>query len=221
MRMRASVSRWLPVVVLVVASVVVFRFGKCYGMSDGLVGGLMSSLIGAAAILSGVLFDRQERQADDSKSKEESHQKLKLLITAEMVNVAAGLMGAQRFVDAAISVTASAPSVPSADFLRHLSRPMPFTENLGIELLTLSKRELDVLTTLRSNLMTADASLLRDVERSGTFGYINSMRIQADVRHNMGLLAEAFIEFAPERKLAVEGNEPELASTLLRRLSNE
>jgi hypothetical protein len=128
---------WLPVAVLVLAAVLLLALGRHHGLSDETVGGLVGSFIGAAAILSGVLFDRGQRRIDDLESTEERRQKLKALIASELVNVATGMIGAESFVDSALYETSKGPSVPAADFLRHLPRPMLFTDSLGTALLAL------------------------------------------------------------------------------------
>jgi hypothetical protein len=219
-RWRSKIG-WLPVAILAVAAALLFVVGRHHGLSDEVVGGLGGSLIGAAAILSGVLFDRQQRRADDLLSKAEDRRKLKAIIAAELVNVAAGLIGAKNFLDSAVHETSTGRSVPSADLFRHLPRPMPFTDNLGVELLLLSQREVDVLATLCSNLAISKMSIGREIERGETVGWLACKKIQGGVRHDMAILAEAFTELAPERKLTLGGNGPELASTLLARMSRQ
>jgi len=212
---------WLPVLVLVAAAALLFGFGRHHGLSDEVIGGLVGSLTGAAAILSGVLFDRQQRRADELEATEARRHKIKALIAAELVNVASGLIGAKDFMDSAAQATRSGSSAPTGDLLRHLPRPMPFTANLGVELLVLSQREIDVLATLRANLTISEASMRDEIDNRQEFGWLVCKRICNGIRHDIGVLAEAFSEFAPTRKLALGGKEPELASALLTRLSRE
>jgi hypothetical protein len=62
-------------------------------------------------------------------------------------------------------------------------------------------------------------SMRKEIETSNEIGWLVCKKIQGGIRGDMGRLAEAFNEFAPERKLALEAREPELASGLLTRLS--
>ncbi len=212
---------WLPVVILVIASVLLLALGRHRGLSDDAVGGLVGSLIGAAAILSGVLFDRRQRRADELEEREERHRKLKTIIAAELVNVASGLISAKRFVDAAVHQATFTDPGSKVDLSGQLPRPMPITNNLGVELLILTPREIDVLTTLRSNLTITEASMREETESKQAFGLLASKKIQGGIQHDMGILAEGFAEIAPDRKLALEGRAPELASACLARMSTE
>jgi hypothetical protein len=98
---------------------------------------------------------------------------------------------------------------------------MPFSDSLGVALLDLSQREIGVLTTLRANLAITRASICREVENRNTLSWSTCKKIQKGMQHDMRLLAKAFVEFAPYRKLKVRDEEPEFASTLLVRLSGE
>jgi hypothetical protein len=212
---------WLPVLILVVSAIALFILGRHHGSSDEVIGGLVGSLIGAAAILSGVLFDRQQRRADEVASRAERHKKLKALIAAELVNVTAGLIDAKRFVDSAIRASRLGHPPDRSDIVRHLPRPMPFTNNLGVELLVLSQREIDVLATLRNNLMATEVSMNEQSESKQAFTFLPAKSIQSGLHHDMRILAEAFGAFAPDRKLSFDEKEPELASALLVRLSQQ
>ena len=209
---------WLPVFLLVAAAILLFSFGRHHGLSDEVIGGLVGSLFGAAAILSGVLFDRQQKHADELELKDERRKKLKALVASELVNVACGLIEAKHFADSAVDAANRGHPGASVDLCRYLPRPMPFTNNLGVELLVLSQREIDVLVTLRTNLAMTEASMKKEAESNQVFTWLASKRIQGGISHDMGILAEAFYEFAPERKLALDGKEPELAAALLCRL---
>lgn len=213
--------RWLPVAALVAVGLGLFAFGRHHGLSDEVVGGLVGSLIGAAAILSGVLFDRRQRRLDESQASEERHKKLKALITAELVNLAAGMIDAKRFMDAAVRAAELGHPGPRGDLSSYMPRPMPFTNNLGVELLVLSQREIDVLVTLRVNLITTETSIKEEAESKQAFNLLAAKRIQSGLRHDMSILAEAFREYAPERKFALDDKEAEQASVVLSRLSKQ
>jgi len=209
-------TRWSPVLAVILAAIGLIVWIVLHqGLSDATLGGLLGALIGAAAILSGVLIDRWQRRADDSRATAERHQKLKALITAELVSVAAGLMDADRVVGAAVRAVEFGQAGMSADLADYVTRPMPFTSNLGVELLVLSQREIDVLATLRASLSQTETLMTKN--QSLTF--IVSKAIQDGIRHDMRILAEVFDEFAPERKFALGGGAPEPVSALLRRLA--
>lgn len=145
--------------------------------------------------------------------------KLKALITAELVSVTAALIDANRFVEAAVRAAELGQTVPSVDLSYYVTRPMPFTTNLGVELLVLSQSEIDALTTLRASLSMTEASMMKEAETKQALTSVASKAIQNGIRQDMRVLAGVFDEFAPERKFAPDGGAPELASVLLRRLS--
>jgi hypothetical protein len=145
---------WVPVSALIVVALALLLLGRDHGLPDEVIGGLVGSLIGAAAILSGVLFDRHQRRQDEKRADEERRNKLKALITAELVNLAAGLIEAKRFADfAADAAERGHPEASPRALSGHLPRQMTFTNSLGVALLALSQREIDVLATLRANLV--------------------------------------------------------------------
>jgi hypothetical protein len=56
-------------------------------------------------------------------------------------------------------------------------------------------------------------------EARRSFGLLKAMQLGNVIRQDMIILSEAFEHFAPERKLALMGKNPELATTILGRLS--
>jgi hypothetical protein len=74
--------------------------------------------------------------------------------------------------------------------------PLSWATSLLSESLALSERQLDILVTLGTNMSMTRLAL----------------------RDDMGILAQAFEEFAPTRKFEFSGRQPELASAMLRRL---
>ncbi len=210
---------WFPVAALVCLGLALLVFGRKLGLSDESVNGLVASLIGAAAILTGVLFDRLQRRRDELRACDERHKKLKTLITSELVNLSAGMIDAKRFVDAAVCAAELGHPGSRCDLIGHLPRPMPFTNDLGVELLALNKREIDILATLRVNLVTTEHNMREDAESKLAFNLLAANRIQSMVKHDIKILAEALGEFAPERKFELDGKEPEHATVILARLS--
>jgi len=121
---------------------------------------------------------------------------------------------------AAVETAQAGGGLPkNEDLTLYAPRLMPFTDNLGAELLILEQREIDVLTTLRSNLATT--RMIMDGVSSGrrSFGLLTATQIAGSIRHALQVLSEAFEHFAPDRKFSLMGNDPELATTILRRQS--
>jgi hypothetical protein len=180
---------------------------------------LVGALFGGAALLLGNWIHRWNERRKACKDLEERVSKLKAMIAAELVNVACGLIDAKESMDAAVR-TAKADSNfrDNADLTRHAPRLMPFTDNIGSDLLILEQRGIDVLATLRSNLATT--RMIMDEVSSGrrSFGLLTATQLAGSIRHDMKILSEAFEHFAPERKFALREKDPELATTILRRL---
>ncbi|EEA02329.1 hypothetical protein BH160DRAFT_2429 [Burkholderia sp. H160] len=183
---------------------------------------LVGALFGAAALLLGNYINRRNERRKAREDLEERARKLKALIAAELVSVSTGLIGAKRTMDAAVATATSGGTLSNhADLTQDSPRPMPFTDNLGPELLVLDQRDIDVLTTLRGNL--AVTKMVMDEVTSGRrqFGLLAAQQILTSVQHAMGQLAEAFERLAPARKFALPDKDPDLASTILRQLAGD
>jgi hypothetical protein len=209
------------VLVLLLAGVGVAapRIGPMLKLEPPSTGALTGALIGSAAAMLGALLTSLHASAGKKSSDAARRGAIKTLITAELVNVAAGYITLQRMLRAARRTT-SAGSTP-LDLSRDAPRSMPFTSALGTELLILSPQELDVLSTLDSN-TTLTQRQIRDLStREGFVGWVSITTLCQGVAHDMEILAQAFERFAPTRRLAIEGREPEAAVVLLRRLATE
>lgn len=181
---------------------------------------LVGALIGAAALLLGNYISRCNLLHKAREESKERVRKLKATISAELVNVAAGLIGTKDTIDAAVGQAQSGGSLPDhVDLTTDTPRPMPFTDNLASELLILAQSEVDVLATLRSNLHITRMIMDEVTLGKRSFSLLAAQQIMESIRHVIGILAEAFDRFAPERQLQLLGKDPELASTLLRRLA--
>jgi hypothetical protein len=178
---------------------------------------LVGALLGGAALLLGNWINRWNERRKTCKDLEERVSKLKAMIAAELVNVACGLIDAKEMMDAAVRTVKAGGGLPNnADLTLYAPRLMPFTDNLGSELLILEQRGIDVLATLRSNLATTRISI--DKARR-SFGLLKARQLGNVIRQDMKILSEAFEHFAPERKFALEEKNPEFATAILRRLS--
>jgi hypothetical protein len=178
---------------------------------------LVGALFGGAALLLGNWIKRWNERRKACKDLEERVSKLTAMIAAELVNVACGLIDAKEMMDAAVTTAKAGGSLPNnEDLTLYAPRLMPFTDNLGSELLILEQRGIDVLATLRSNLAITRISM--DKARR-SFGLLKAMQLGNVIRQDMKILSEAFEHFAPEHKFALGEKDPEFATAILRRLS--
>ena len=187
---------------------------------------LVGAMFGGAALLLGNWINRWNERQIARKDLGARVLKLKALIAAELVNVAAGHIGAKNTMAAAVTQVAllkeRGGSLPHhEDLTRDVPRPMPFTDNLGSELLILEQRDIDILATLRSNLTITKMNMDEVTAGRQLFGYLTAQQLLNGIRHNLEILSEAFERFAPERKLELPGKDPVLATELLRELSKE
>lgn len=104
-------------------------------------------------------INRRDQQQRDLESLKQRRTTLKALIAAELVNMAAGLIGAKDLVDAALTTWKAGGLSDHCDLSRHLPREMPFANSLEVELLTLEQPATDRLATLRRNLVITKARL--------------------------------------------------------------
>lgn len=181
---------------------------------------LAGAVFGGAAVLLGNWINRSNERHKAATEQEQKVGNLKALIAAELVNVAAGLIGSKRLFDAGItSLQAGGPAGGQIDIDLYLPRDMPFTDSLGVELLILERPAVDALTTLRANLEQTK----REMEecRPGlraTMGLamLTATRISDGLGHDMTILAEVIGHIAPDRKWKMsEQQEPQLLSDIL------
>lgn len=178
---------------------------------------LGGSFIGAGVVLLGSWFARlyERRKLKDRIAK------TKTLIAAELINVATGLVAAEEFLASGVRAF-EAGSTGGPFNLSHISpRPMPRAASLSGELLHLEEREVDVLTTLETNLAITRQSMDEVTKGQSSFSLLTASHLLDSVRFGMHILAQAFELLAPERQLQLPGRPPELASALLNRLSQQ
>ena len=180
---------------------------------------LAGALFGGAAVLLGNWINRANEWRRAAEELDERRAKLKMLIAAELVNVAAGYLSTKRLIDSALeSLYSTGGSLPDHAILtQYLPRDMPLTNGLGIELLTLEKTAIDALVTFQSNLTITRMRMEEAASGEVHLGLLRLGGIAAGLAHDMGILAECFDHIAPTRKLKLTDKPAELASILLRR----
>jgi hypothetical protein len=188
-----------------------------WGVDQAAAAGLAGALFGGAALLLGNWINRANDRFKAAQEQAGQIEKLKILIAAELVDVACGLMSAKQLVDAAIiSLRAGGPVSETLDMSLYRPRLMPFTDSLGPKLLALEKGAIDAITTLRSNLAVTRQSM-DEVTAGARFGLLKATSLSNGLGHDMSILAEVFTHIAPTRKLLPLGAEPELVAEVLNR----
>jgi hypothetical protein len=180
--------------------------------------GLGGSLIGAGVGLVGHWFNRLYQRLAKEKRDAAEIRKIKALVTAELVNVSFGLIGAERSLAACVKAIYAGASV-GGDVYGLSPRPIPRTSGMSSELLLLTEREIDVLATLESNLALTRLAVDEVATKHATMSLLVAQRLLGHVRGDMDLLRQAFECFAPERKFQLEDGKPELATEILGRIS--
>ena len=212
----------LALLLMVAGGIIAMKFDMTTPGTSSALAPLVGALFGAAASLLGSSINGWNAGFKASREAKERVAKIKALIAAELVNVAAGLMDAKRYVDARLRTLDAGGSVPEGDDLtRYIPKPMPFTESLGTELLLLGQQDIDVLATLRSNLARTALSMREITEGKQRLNLLSLGRLEASIRYDLDILAQTFDQIAPERQLAIEEQSAEYASSILRRLSVE
>ena len=191
--------------------------GKAFGFDLPVIGAFTGALVGGAATMLGGLFARLQTTGE----KKSRIKKIKALITAELLNAAVGYIGMQEMLKVALGAFKAGYSVPyRLDLSNEMPRSLPFTSALGTELLRLSGRQIEILSTLEANTAITRKEMgdisagKRPLElQSGT-------SLSNGVAHDMEILAEALETIAPSRKLSLSGR-TEIASVILRELAKE
>ncbi|WP_207000879.1 hypothetical protein [Trinickia mobilis] len=181
---------------------------------------LAGALFGGAAILLGNWIGRRAEREKVAEEQRQRQAAVKSMVAAELVNVTAGLLDAKRIVDAAVVTRQAGGHVPDHfDMTQYLPRQMPFTDSLGVELLILGRPAIDALATLCSNLALTRATMLAITEGRAGFDLMQMTSLSNAIKHDMSVLADAFLHIAPTRELQLPGQPMENAVALLDRLS--
>lgn len=208
--------RFLPVllaVILVVGAVIVVLNGACLGLTDNVAGALSGAIIGAAGIFIGSSLDKLSAWWNARADLEDRSQKIRTLVTAELANVASGLIATNAHLRNCISAGAA---LPLSDLRAHRPLPMPLTEGLGVELLNLSLKQVDVLSTLLCNIRRTGQNFGDLIELNLDLQPLQTVTLKNAVSFDMEILSEVFEQIAPNRQLSLQGQKPQLAVTLLR-----
>lgn len=175
-----------------------------------------------AAVLLTTWLSRTHERMRGLEQRDERRSSLKVLVAAELLDVAIGLREAKALCLAAVRTAEGGGRLPEReDFSGYMPRPMPFVEGAGVELLVLEEKAIDALVTLRTNLRQTGMIMSEITAGRAQFGLLKAKTLSASLSHDMTVLAEAFELIAPARKLRMEGRGPELVGVLLRREANE
>jgi hypothetical protein len=178
---------------------------------------LAGAFIGAFAVLVGNWINRRNELRRREEQRVEQIAKTKSLVTAELVNVATGMIGAEDTLSGFVRAFLTGAATHERYDLGYLSpRLMPRTTALSNELLLLDTRTIDVLATLESNMAISKRTMDEVTRGERPFSLLSAQQIVGMVRHDMGILAQAFDQFAPTRQLQLPGQQPQLAGTILR-----
>jgi hypothetical protein len=215
--------RFLPVllaVILVVGAVLVVLNGACLGLTDNaagatenVAGALAGAMIGAAGIFIGSSLDKLSVWWNARADLEDRSQKIRTLVTVELANVASGLIATNAHLQNCISAGAA---LPLSDLRAHRPLPMPLTEGLGVELLNLSLKQVDVVSTLLCNIRRTGQNVGDLIELNRDLHPLQTVTLKNAVSSDMEILSQVFEQIAPNRRLSLQGQAPQLAVTLLR-----
>jgi hypothetical protein len=176
---------------------------------------LAGALFGGAAVLLGNWIGRFNERLRAAEDLEHRKDRLKALITGELVNVAAGLIGADEILEVARETLESTGGTLSPDLTQYLPRDMPFTFGLGVELCVFEQPVIDAIVTLRSNLAVTRESMEEISNREGGAWRLQIVQVLNGLRFTMGIAAQCFERIAPTRQLR-RGDKSELFSDVLR-----
>jgi hypothetical protein len=213
-----SIVHFLVFIALVVLSLTTPYFGPMLGLANTAIGGFTGALISGAATMLGALLIQLSNKSESKKRV----LSMKSLISAELVNVSTGYINLQQQMTAAIhSYVPNMKPRENPDFSNEMPRSMPFTSNHGTDILKLLPSELDVLSTLQSNMEVTRRNLQELSMGKQIFSRFAIKRISGRIVHDMEILAQGFEKFAPYRQFKVQDAPPELATVLLRRLAKQ
>jgi hypothetical protein len=182
--------------------------------------GLAGTLIGGAVLLVGNWINRYNDVRRRAAEEDERRAKLNTLIAGELVSVATAYIVVQPMVAKSLAyVTSNAAALVGGLGLgTQLPHGLPLLNNLGAELMVLEPPAIDALVTLQVSLAQT-RTLAEDVDQRKQIGVLALTPLANGLNFDLEVLATCFERIAPTRRLRLPGKEPELASTLLRRLA--
>ncbi len=181
---------------------------------------LAGAMFGGGAVLLGNWIARRAERERLASEAEDRRSKFKTLIAAELVNLAAGLIGSKKYFHAAEERARAGDDLQQQPDLGHcLPRETPFVAKAGVELLQLEQPAIDALVMLQANLALTRTAMEAIMDGRDRFGLLRIGAVSNALSHDMELLAQAFERIAATRRLSLADREPELASVLLRRVA--
>jgi hypothetical protein len=192
-----------------------------HGFDPGASAALAGALFGGAALLLGNWINRYSQSQAAEDELEQRRIKLRTLLAAELVNVAASLIDAKRFVDAALTTLNAGGTLGQQQDMTWLMPPRPWNDRLDLELLILGRPAIDALMTLRSNLFKTGRAMEAITEGRDGFGWLRVTALSSGLALDMTVLIKVFEHIAPNRKFVLDGKPPELVTSILKRLATE
>ena len=189
------------------------------GFDPGASAALAGALFGGAAILLGNWITRHNESVAGEADLAQRKLKLKTLLAAEAVSVAASLIDAKRFVDASLASLQAGGKTGTQQDMTWLMPPRPWNERMDLELLILERPAIDALLTLRSNLFKTGRSMEAITDGREHFGFLRVSALSNFLAHDMTVLIKVFEHIAPNRKFVINDEPPELVTAILKRLS--
>lgn len=205
---------------LVCLALLAAAFGsfRVFGGESG--AALAGAFIGAFAVLVGNWINRRNELRRRNEQRAEQIANIKTLIAAELVNVATGMIGSENTLSGYVRAFLAGAATEERHDLAYLSpRGMPRTTALSSDLLLLDTRDIDVLATLEANMAITRRNMDEVTRGERSFSLLSAQQLVGMVCHDLGILAQTFDQFAPTRQLQLPDQQPELATTILRRLA--
>jgi hypothetical protein len=192
-----------------------------HGFDPAASAALAGALIGGAAILLGNWINRRNESDAAETELEQRKVKLRTLLAAELANVAASLIAAKQFVDAALISLQAGGNVDQQQDMTWLMPPRPWNDRLDVDLLILERPAIDALMTLRSNLFMTGRAMDAITEGRDNFGWLRSSALSKGLAHDMTVLIKVFEHIAPNRKFVLDDKPAESVTSILKRLATE
>jgi hypothetical protein len=201
-----------PLVILALAGIGIgFIACQPFGLDATSAASLAGALFGAAAVMLGNLLNR----CSELKERKKRIKKIKTMITAELVNVTCSVIQAKEIIDKGMPTsTDSSFNLHGLDMRQYQPRPMPFTDDLGINLVELDNRTIDALVTLRSNLLITQEMMIS----IGNHASLSDAQLVSQLlKQNCNDLIKIFQCIAPDHTLTFSGQQPESVIEILKR----
>ncbi|WP_197339417.1 hypothetical protein [Ralstonia solanacearum] len=208
---------WILCLILAALGVAIVPW-RPMGLDQPSAAALAGALFGAAALLLGNAISRHHARSQAELERIDQAIKLRALIGAELVDVAAGLLEIHGRLSGAIATLLNDGEVAGADLAAFRLRELTYPAGLGADLLLLDRVTVHALATLRAH-WSLTRQRLDEIRADARLGLRQARSLSQAIAEDMQRLAVALNYTAPEHQLWHAGQSERVIALLSRAIA--